>query len=132
MSGERFTYGEALIVYGYDLVKKLFPRARPFLVAFGDGLRQEVGPDVWTRPVEQAIRAAPGASFVISDCRYANEAALVRALGGVVVEVRRPGVGPANETERASLASFEPDLVVENDGTLEELGARLDALLGLE
>lgn len=62
---------------------------------------------------------------VITDCRFPNEAAMVRQLGGQIWQVVRPGHNPpcnghASENDGSA---FAPDVVIINNGTLEELRA---------
>ena len=66
--------------------------------------------------------------MIADDVRFANEAAAVRALGGIVVRLERPGI--ESWTSHASeLFAFEPDATVVNDGNRAQLGRRLRAAL---
>lgn len=62
------------------------------------------------------------AKVVVSDARFFNEFDAVRARGGYVWRIDRPGVGPANdhpsETEAVEYDKF--SLYLKNNGTLEE------------
>lgn len=62
---------------------------------------------------------------VLADCRFPNEAAMVRQLGGQIWQVVRPGHNPpcnghASENDGSA---FNPDVVITNNGTLDELRA---------
>lgn len=84
--------------------------------------RAHVAEDLWVRLAMQ--RAAQHALVVMPDCRFPNEARAVRAAGGVVVHVVRPGVGPVNS--HLSDAGLPPELidrVLLNAGSLAELQA---------
>lgn len=64
-------------------------------------------------------------SVVITDCRFPNEAAMVRKLGGQIWRIVCPGHKPpcnghASENDGSE---FAPDVVIINNGTLEELRA---------
>lgn len=96
--------------------------------------RDFIHPDIWLRIWCQWAdeQIAAGYGVVQESVRFANEAEAIRARGGVIVEVRRPGVGPVNSHESESLP-VEPDVVVNNNGTLGDLEARVwDALRGVE
>lgn len=58
--------------------------------------RELVHPEVWTllarRAFEFHLKRSEQA-FVIPDCRFDNEARLIQELGGVVIQVVRPGIG---------------------------------------
>ena len=67
--------------------------------------------------------------FVIPDCRFENEAALVRAMGGVVWQITRDGIEPV-EGQHASATDgsrLNPNVVIDNDDTLHSLR---EAVLG--
>lgn len=70
---------------------------------------------------------------VISDARFKNELAGIKAAGGKVIRVKRPGVEApawqhASETEQMEIPDSEFDYIVVNDGTLEDLAGKVDAL----
>lgn len=59
------------------------------LIAVGNGLREQIDPEVWTRCcyfdiVDKAPRIA-----LIPNIRFANETRLVKDMGGILVDVRR-------------------------------------------
>lgn len=90
--------------------------------------REMMGEHFWTWAWEEAtVRAIErGALGVVAeDCRFENEAATVRSLGGSVLRIERPGLtalagGHASE---AGIAQVHPIL---NDGDTDTLFARLD------
>jgi hypothetical protein len=68
--------------------------------------------------------------MAVSDCRYPNEAAAIRARGGLVLRVERPGVEPINaHRSEVALDGFDFDAVIDNDGSIEDLVAKLDTVL---
>lgn len=93
--------------------------------AWGRGL---MGPDFWTSAWEEAVvRAFEGGALgiVAEDCRFENEAAAVRALGGSVLRVERPGL-PAIAGGHVSEAGIRDAYTILNDGDPDTLFARLD------
>lgn len=88
-------------------------------------------PEVW---VEYGIRRAKallrpdlerwgGVSLVIvTDVRFQNEADAIRAAGGKVLRVTRPGCGTSDShASEAEAATMDVDLEIPNDGTLDDL-----------
>lgn len=69
-----------------------------------------------------------GGRVVIDDCRFQNEAEALRGVGGAIVRISRPGVGPVNS--HCSEAGIEADHEIVNDRRLLELYAEIDRLLG--
>jgi hypothetical protein len=98
---------------------------RPFMVEYGRAMRN-IYPTYWIERL--ALEIEPEKCYVITDVRYANEADWVRSRGGKVVEIVRPGVGPANNEEKNSMEAFKPDAHVYNNGTVEELHRKMEEI----
>lgn len=93
--------------------------------------RRMVHPDVWVSIARQRILEAQADGFdvVVDDCRFDNEAAAVRALGGHVVGiVGRGGIAGGHVSE----AGVVPDMSITNDGSLEAFRARVVYILAQE
>jgi hypothetical protein len=101
------------------------PRSpRQILQWWGD-FRRAQDPDYFTGRTREAVEFAgyQGQPVVITDCRFPNEAAMVRQLGGQIWQVVRPGHNPpcnghASENDGTD---FKPDVVIVNDGSLDDL-----------
>ena len=77
--------------------------------------RREIGDDLWTGVVRDRA-AKEMCHVVISDVRFPNEAEMVRALGGEVWRIARPGCAGDGHTSETEMESIEPDTVIWNDG----------------
>lgn len=90
--------------------------------------RETIGRDLWVNAWrETACRALDeGGAVVVEDCRFPDEAAAVRAMGGAVIGLRGRG-GIAGD--HASEAGLEADVTLWNDGPQEILAARLEGVL---
>lgn len=81
--------------------------------------------DLWLRIAAQkvavcALMESPG--VVISDVRFPNEAAWVKAQGGVVWKILRPGIEPVRAHASEDLIATLPyDYVIDNRGTIDDL-----------
>jgi hypothetical protein len=53
-----------------------------------------IGDDLWIRAWQAALPAT--GNVVVDDCRFPNEAEAVRAAGGLLVRIERPGTGTAS------------------------------------
>lgn len=104
---------------------------RQFLEELGDTVRETLHPLALVWPVQDAIQQAPADSFVITDMRRVEEAEMVRHLGGLTVQVVRPGCRPGGPSD-TQLRGHRFDHVVANSGTVEELHGRVRAAVGLE
>ena len=96
--------------------------------------RDTVRSDLWLLLCERRILEldrAGAAAVVVADVRFANEAEMIRRLGGEVWEVRRSGQSIGAAGGHASERGIGPelvDVVIDNDGTLEELELQVAAL----
>jgi hypothetical protein len=67
--------------------------------------RAHIHPDTWVKAVVRVIQGNPGVNYVITDCRFENEIAAIKDLGGVILSVER-GVQP---TWAAAALAGEPN-----------------------
>lgn len=107
---------------------KQTPEVRQLLQRLGVGVRQHVDEDAWVNAVERSL--SPGKHYVITDVRFPNEIRWVRSKGGFLLRVDRQGHGPVNgHISEQAWTSTEPDAVVANTGTIEELGDKVAGTL---
>jgi len=85
-----------------------------------EGGRNCIGEDFWLDLAKRqiGILLSQGFSVVVDDVRFENEAAMLRDLGGTVLEIQR---GPAPEVTHVSEAGVEPNMICRNDLTVEHL-----------
>lgn len=116
MSGENGFDREAILPeWGFS--------TREFLQKFGtEVMRDNFGQDFWIKRMRGSLR--PGGNYVITDCRFPNEAELIRELGGKIIEIWRPS---AVGNSHISNQYISPDYRVVNTGTLMELWEHADA-----
>jgi hypothetical protein len=92
--------------------------------------REVIGADVWVKVMGKRIKASPHPRIVITDVRFPNEAAYIRA-NGVLVHVER-SLAPevAKHSSEATICPAEGDFVFNNDGPLETVRFYASTLLG--
>lgn len=95
---------------------------------------RKLHPDFWLRIAGEFIadqRRQGERQFVASDVRFVNEARWIKDAGGEVWRIDRPGIAPVrdHESERQVL-QIEPDRVLLNSGTVEDLWCQVSALAG--
>ena len=90
---------------------------------------REVYEDVWLDALTARMKYEPETSFFIADCRHENELKRIQELGGKVYYVKNSEVKPNPKATMDHLITEDMcDGVIENEGTLEELYAKLDEL----
>lgn len=107
---------------------------RQIMQLLGTEVARTIHPDVWAR---NAVRRhhIRGGRTVISDVRFLNEAEILRANGAVLIYVVRPDVEDnafsrhASETQIESIGQNHARIQILNDGSLEDLHAKLEAKL---
>ena len=70
--------------------------------------------------------------IIVPDVRFDNEAECLRSLGGIIIEVRRGQAGLSGSAAAhvsESGLSLPADYVIENEGTLEELYEKFEAIV---
>ena len=123
----RDCYENIWVEYTMRTARKLLdPMSGDVSSALGYNPKQGIVP--WNRGKPKGV--------AIPDVRFRNEIEGIRAAGGKLVRIRRPGAGlsgaagvHASEAEQAGIPDDVFDLVVENTGTLEELRAKAAAAL---
>jgi hypothetical protein len=104
---------------GWEEAKRMNPEVRLLLQNLGSAGRRLFGQDFW---VDQALRGVKaGDRVVVADVRYRNEVEAIRALGGIVINITRPGYSGDTHASERDLDGLEFDHTIENTGSLVEL-----------
>ncbi|NUK41832.1 hypothetical protein HRW13_13255 [Streptomyces lunaelactis] len=131
--GEVWDLSCAVGCFGWDAAKERFPRVREYLQRLGtEGGRELFGENVW---VDALFRDRDTwGPTVITDVRFPNEADAIRAHGGLVVAIQRPGqtlIREADHVSENALAGYLFDDVILNDGPVSQLHDRVMQLIPL-
>lgn len=137
----------SLITYGYGSEAEVFDHeivsvpmtVREFLQKLGtDGLRDGLHTNVWVNalfadytPVhtDHVEGGFEYPYWIITDCRFKNEAQAVKARGGVVIRINRPGVEAVNaHPSETGLDNWSFDFTIHNDGDISNLLERVHVL----
>lgn len=91
--------------------------------------RELIHRDLWVRAWERTIERTPKSyPIVVDDVRFPNEVAAVKAFGGMVIHVERPGLPPPMDHASEWLQLPGADAIFLNNGTLDDLSFHAKAL----
>jgi hypothetical protein len=107
---------------------------RDILQRFGtEAMRDVFGQDFWINRWLAEYLELQDHNVVVTDVRFANEAALIRSMGGTVVHMQRDGAGlagPLSGHLSEQTLPYEPgDVIVLNNGTVDNLTSKARNIL---
>lgn len=129
--GEFIKAADLITGVGYTEAKKQ-QEFRDWLQKFGTEVGRDIDEDLWVNIARRrALAAAEEAPVVLTGIRFPNEVAMMRAIGALIYVVRDTGATgkTALHPSETSVSSTDFDIVIENNGTLEELYAQVDDLV---
>lgn len=117
---------EVIDEHGWDGYKKTYysEEIRRLIQTLGtDCGRNMLGENVWVdATLEPYIISPYREQWVIQDVRFPNEADAILDLGGKIIRINKPGVGPVNDhPSETALDDWQFDHLIENNGTVEQL-----------
>ena len=99
---------------------------RALMQGLGDLMRKE-NPNVF---IECTLNSK--GDYLVSDCRFPNEAKAVKERGGIVIKVMRPDVKASDSHQSETrIDEIDADYTLWNDTTLENLVLNVDSLVRL-
>lgn len=108
--------------FGWTEAKKV-PGVRKYLQKLGtEAVRENLGRDTWVRAMKK--RLSPFSDYVITNVRFENEAQAIWSLGGFIIGVDRPGIGPAN-SHISEHGKIKRNATIVNDGSEFDLREKL-------
>ncbi|MDT8441482.1 MAG: hypothetical protein RQ723_07460 [Desulfuromonadales bacterium] len=103
---------------------------RRILQWWGTEYRRAADPDYWTKAWGRKIEGLDLAALhlLVDDVRFVNELQVVRAHGGLLLKVERPGFNGANDhsSENSLDHVRDWDALIVNDGSLEEFLGKVE------
>jgi hypothetical protein len=120
---------------GWDQAKQIADVRRTLQRLGTEMGRQIIDPELWVNLAIRSTHDHHPAPIAFTDVRFANEARMIRAAGGVIVGIRRSGTSiddeAAQHESEQTAAWMVCDHYIDNDSTVEALGQRVRAALGL-
>jgi len=95
--------------------------------------RELIHPDIWIRALERrlAVRTNQGPNFVVTDCRFQNEANWIRDQGGQLWHIQRRSAEPVASHVSENGLAFDAGYchLLDNNGDFQDLSAAVDRLM---
>jgi hypothetical protein len=86
--------------------------------------------DLWERRVNE-LAAEGQTKIIVPSVRFANSEGLrIRQLGGITVKIERPGIEVDPDPSENGMRDWEPEFIVQNDGTLDDLAHKARWIAG--
>lgn len=81
---------------------------RPLLVTYGTEIRRRLNPNCWIEKInfEVDYNLQNNKYVFITDVRFLNEAEWIKSKGGIIINMCRDGIGPANKDESEQYELF--------------------------
>lgn len=107
---------------------------RPFLTFWGTEIRRKLNSNVWIEKVENKCRNfVDNVLHIIPDVRFMNEAEWIQKNNGILIALKRPEIGPANEDEKREIPPIQEraDIILDipwqerEEDFLEKLNGKL-------
>lgn len=100
----------------------------------GDAMKDKFGRDFWVKRWQKEYsELAHIVDIVVSDVRFEEEAQTIRACGGHIIHLARPGAGLAGaeglHNSEAGVEYDESDYVIHNEGSKDDLYEKLDKIM---
>ena len=87
--------------------------------------RDCINKDLWVNIAKMKMENTE--SIVISDCRFDNEATIIRSMGGIIVNVVRGDVEEVNtHTSETGINPALINITIENNGTIKQLHEKIE------
>lgn len=91
-----------------------------------DLMRQQFHPQIWVLNLERRLSLLDNqARVVLTDCRFANEIAMIRQYGGEVHQIRRETTISANHPSETDWIGCTVDSVIENNQSIADLHSKI-------
>ena len=122
--GNYYALSYLVKMYGWDQSKREFPEVRRLMQVFGTEVgRALLDENVWIKNLTKKHRdiSKSDTRYVITDCRFENEAKFVHDALGIIIWVKRPGIKSDGHASETDVVKKYADYFLTNDESLEEL-----------
>lgn len=108
------------------------PVRRALLQNYGTEVRRRDDEDYWVKKWEQRAYGAElttNVDIVVDDCRFLNEAEIIKKYNGIIIKVEREGYNGDNHQSETEQDQIKPDFTIQNNSTVYELYEQINKIL---
>lgn len=111
---------EIFQLFGTEIVRNTFPKYFPIR-----------GDSFWVKNMELYYNDKKDTNIVISDVRFQDEIDFIEKNGGVVIKLVRYSDNDVDghESENIDVLKYKSNILINNDGTIDELYNKIDKIL---
>jgi len=92
--------------------------------------KEQIGRKIWVKSFNRYYSNNPDKNVSIADVRFIHESEEIKALGGIIIKVVRPGMPDGDfHASEVEIDQMEYDHLIINDGSLESLYSKIDAIM---
>jgi hypothetical protein len=110
--------------FGWDKIKREIPEVRRLLQVMGtEAVRELFGENTWINVLWSRYPDLfdPRTRYVLTDCRFKNEADFVKMSRGTIYWIDRPGNESDGHASESTVVRDMAHAIVTNDGSVEDL-----------
>lgn len=124
-TGEIYPYTDPPMFKDHHKFIKLTPRI--FMQLIGTDVGRVIHPQMWVNALFSSY--TKDSKWIIVDTRFDNEAKAIKDRGGIIIKVERDvGIIDAHASEKGILDEY-IDIVIDNNGSMEELIEKVKTIL---
>lgn len=103
---------------------------RPLLQWIGGYFVAKISPTIWYDELFRRINLHESRRdlVIISGVRYRSDAAMVKAHGGRIIAITRPGSDAQQDVTEAERATITPDITIQNNGSVQQLATAVETI----
>jgi hypothetical protein len=95
-----------------------------------DCARKIIHPNTWANAFWADYKIENNPKWIITDCRFPNEADSIKERNGIIIRVERGNIKSSNHPSETGLDDYKDfDYVIQNNGTIEELIDKVRGIL---
>lgn len=120
-------YGNHKDGAGFYIYEKQYHTSRTLIQQIGTEVCRQIHPDFWVNSLFKDYTSE--SKWIISDCRFDNEAEAIKSRGGIIIKVERDVDSQDSHVSEKGVSDKYVDIVIDNNGSMEDLVEEVKTIL---